>query len=116
MSRIRRDPRQELAAVTVSVAPRLRIDRAHRGGGATFMADAVMEPPTRLHIAEPVYFVFAVADAPGGVLSRHDKQVLGAARALAWHKAVAVVFGDTKEDTGTLGADRFTSLPGGYYP
>jgi electron transfer flavoprotein alpha subunit len=116
MSRMRRDPREELAAVTVSVAPRLRIDRAHRGGAGTAVAEAVVEAPRRAYIAEPEYLVFAVADTPGGVFSRHDKQVLGAARVLAGNKGAVVMLGATEEDAGPLGADRVMGLPCGYNP
>jgi len=115
MSRIRRDPREELAAATVSLAPRLRIDRAHRGGAALAVA-ATISAPTRIRLAEPDYLVFSVADAPGGVLSRHDRQVLGAARVLAGHNGAVMLLGATAEDAGPLGADRFMALPGGYEP
>jgi len=115
MSAIRRDPREELAAVTVSLAPRPRIDRAHRGGAAIAMAE-VAQDIQRIHVANPDYLVFAVADAPGGVLSRHDKQVLGAARVLAGGKGAVVLLAGTAEDVGALGADRHVGLPGVYDP
>lgn len=121
MSRIRRDPRAALLAVTVATRPRLRIDRAHRGDG--FRADPAASagaeaPPRRIAIADPAYLVFAVADAPAGALTRHDRQVLGAARLLdgGGKAAVVLVTPHPDEDVGTLGADR--TLPvarGGSY-
>jgi electron transfer flavoprotein alpha subunit len=116
MSRIRRDPREELAEVTVSVLPLLRIDRAHRGGAGVLVAEALAEAPQRVYIDEPEYFVFAVADAPGGVFSRHDKQVMGAARVLAGGQGALVLLGATEEDAGPLGVDRIITLPAGYDP
>ncbi|MCU4161073.1 electron transfer flavoprotein subunit alpha/FixB family protein [Acidiphilium sp. AL] len=115
MSRIRRDPRAALLAVTVATRPRLRIDRAHRGDGlrADPAPSAIAEtPPRRIAIADPAYLVFAVADAPGGTLTRHDRQVLGAARLLDGgnQAAVVLVAPHTDEDVGALGADR--TLPG----
>jgi len=116
MSRIRRDPREALAAVTIAVSPRLRIDRAHRGGAGLMVAEAVVEAPRRIFVDNPEFYVFAVGDAPGGVLSRHDRQVLGAARMLAGGKGAVVFFAATQEAAGPLGADRFMALPGGYDP
>lgn len=115
MNRMRRDPREERAAATVSLAPRLRIDRMHRAGAA-LPATAVPSAPTRIRIADPEYLVFSAADAPGGVLSRHDRQVLGAARLLAGANAGVVLCAATAEDPGALGADRQMSLPGACDP
>jgi len=115
MSRIRRDPREELAAATVSLSPRRRIDRAHRGGAAPQTA-AAAAAPERISISNPAYLVFAVADAPGGIFTRHDKQILGAARLLAGQTAAVVLLAATVEGAGALGADRTTKLPGGYDP
>jgi electron transfer flavoprotein alpha subunit len=115
MSRIRRDPREELAAATVSLSPRPRIDRAHRGGAAPQGA-AKAPAPERIRIANPAYLVFAVAEAPAGVFTRHDKQILGAARLLAGPTAAVVLLAATAEDAGALGADRTTNLPSGYDP
>jgi electron transfer flavoprotein alpha subunit len=115
MSLIRRDPREELAAVTVSLAPRPRIDRAHRGGATTIRSE-VTQAVTRLHIADPDFLVFAIADAPGGGLTRHGKQVLGAARTLAGGKGAVVLLAGTEEDAGALGADRQMNLPAAYDP
>jgi electron transfer flavoprotein alpha subunit len=115
MTRIRRDPREELAAATVSLAPRPRIDRAHRGGTAPQPATAA-SAPQRIHITNPAYVVFAVADAPAGVFTRHDKQILGAARMLAGETAAVILLAATAADAGALGADRTIHLPGGYDP
>lgn len=115
MTRLRRNPREELAAATVSLSPRLRIDRAHRGGAAPQPATAA-RAPERIHITNPTYLVFAVADAPAGIFTRHDKQILGAARLLAGPTAAVVLLAATAEAAGVLGADRTTNLPGGYDP
>jgi electron transfer flavoprotein alpha subunit len=115
MSRMRRNPREELTAATVSLVPRLRIDRTHRGGAVLALATAA-SAAARIRIASPEYLVFSVADAPGGVLSRHDRQVVGAARMLAGQRGAVVLLGATEEDAGPLGADRQMSLPGAYDP
>jgi electron transfer flavoprotein alpha subunit len=115
MNRIRRDPREEREAATVSLSPRPRIDRAHRGGAAP-QAAAAPPAPESIRIANPAYLVFAVADAPAGIFTRHDKQILGAARLLAGQTASVVLLAATAEGAGALGADRTTTLPGGYDP
>jgi electron transfer flavoprotein alpha subunit len=113
---IRRDPRGELAAVTVAQAPRRRIDRAHTGGAVAVEARPAA-PPARLQIKNPAFLVFAVADAPGGVLTRHDRQVVGAARVLAGGQAAVALLAAGDEDAGALGADFSAKLPaGGYDP
>jgi electron transfer flavoprotein alpha subunit len=80
------------------------------------LAEAPVETPKRVYISEPEFIVFAVSDAPGGVFSRHDKQVLGAARLVAGPKAVVVAFSASLEDPGPLGADRLMAVPGEYNP
>lgn len=102
-----RDPRAERAAATVVTTPRLRLDRTHKAGA---IALPVAEE-TRMFLAAPAFLVFAVLE---GTLSRHDRQVLGAARRLAGAQggvvAVAVALSG---DTGAAGADRELAL-GGY--
>jgi electron transfer flavoprotein alpha subunit len=116
MSRMRRDPREDIAAVTVSFLPRLRIDRARRGGAPVAHAEAMMETPRTIRIAHPETLVFAVVNAPGGVLSRHDKQVIGAARVLADCNGAVVALGPAVPDVGAAGVDRFIRLGNGYDP
>ncbi|HEX7390555.1 MAG TPA: electron transfer flavoprotein subunit alpha/FixB family protein [Acidiphilium sp.] len=120
MSRIRRDPRAALRAVTVATAPRLRIDRAWRGDSA-FANETVAAPvevaPRPVTIADPDYLVFAIADAPGGALTRHDRQVLGAARLLDGGGKAAVVLltpcAVAAGDAGIAGADRILPVAQG---
>ncbi len=110
--RKRRDPRAEAAAVRVGQRPRMRLDR--RGVEAVPPAAMVAaEPaPRRRVVAEPAYLIFAVAEAEGGRLSRHERQVLGAARRLAdpGGGAVVLVAPSLAEDAGAAGADRLLSL------
>lgn len=128
--RPRRDPRAERAAQSVAAAPvsghpaRLRLDRTQRPAGAA--SAAALPPPSPAIvaaspevrvIADPAFLVMAVADAPGGTLSDHDRQVLGAARLIADAGAAAVVLASGPLDVpaGPAGADRVVTLgdPGG---
>ena len=121
MSRVRRDPRAERDAAIVATVPRLRIDRTHRGGpGETAAAQKTSTDMPPITIADPAFLVFAVVEAPGGALSRHDRQVIGAARSLdGGGKGAVVVLGPTisAEAAGAAGADRLIALSGdGYDP
>ncbi len=110
MSR-RRDPRAEQAAMVVSVAPRVRLDRTHRGGSAASVA-RVVAAPAPIRVIDPAYLVFAVIDAAGGALGRHDRQVIGAARVLAGRDAAVVVLAGTPVDgIGAAGGDRVMVMP-----
>jgi electron transfer flavoprotein alpha subunit len=76
----------------------------------------IAQTVARIHIADPDYFVFVIADAPACTLTRHDKQLLGAARVLAGGKGAVLLLAGTAEDIGALGADRHVSLPSVYDP
>jgi electron transfer flavoprotein alpha subunit len=110
MSRIRRDPRAERARLLVPGTARPRIDRAGRDHNRdlppNFIAPTVIAAPRRW-VPEPDFLVLAVPDAPGGQLSAHDRQVLGAAQILAGSTSAVVVLaeGDV-EDAPEAGADR----------
>ncbi|MGE7413941.1 electron transfer flavoprotein subunit alpha/FixB family protein [Methylobacterium tarhaniae] len=146
MTRPRRDPRAERAAMQVAAAPRPRYDRkapASRGrprrdpraeqetrrvpGGARPRYDLSQtvrfgpapdaEPAPRpaadtpLIVEAPAFLVAVVPDALGGRLSAHDRQVLGAARALAGREGgVALVSLGPCEGGGQAGADRHVAL------
>ncbi|HTU52806.1 MAG TPA: electron transfer flavoprotein subunit alpha/FixB family protein [Acetobacteraceae bacterium] len=122
MTRPRRDPRAARAAATVATAPRLRIDRAHRDGAPAHSAvasGATAAAPRRISIVDPEFLVFVVAEAPEGVLTRQDRQAIGAARLLDGGAAGAVVLLATGQiaDAGTAGADLVMNLPvHGYDP
>jgi electron transfer flavoprotein alpha subunit len=106
MSRQRRDPRAETLSLRVAGTARPRIDRAGGGG----IAVAAPPPATAaLRVVEqPAFLVVAVADAPHGRLSPHDRQLLGAARVLADAEggAVLLLAPPLAEPAGLAGADR----------
>ncbi|MCQ0986669.1 electron transfer flavoprotein subunit alpha/FixB family protein [Jiella marina] len=122
----RRDPRQEWAASLIDRPGRRRYDRSQRPvarGGASNVeaarvgsaAEAVSTEPTVRIIEEPAFLVFAFVDAPGGRLSRFDRQVLGGARLLAdaggGGGAVVAIVAEEIDGLGAAGADRVMSLP-----
>lgn len=113
MTRPRRDPRGERLAAIVARAPRIRIDRTHRGGVAAASAVTESALPARVAVADPAFLVFAIVESPGGALSRHDRQVLGAARLLdgGGRAAVVALARDAAGDFGAAGADRAMALP-----
>ena len=112
--RPRRDPRAEAGQMAVPGTARLRIDRAHRGTGpiASARASVAEAAPAIRIIDQPAYLVAVVPDAPGGRLTPHDRQVLGAARLLAdaGGGAVLALVDGTVEDLDKSGADRVISL------
>lgn len=61
-----------------------------------------------LVVEDPACFVVAVPDLPGGLLSNHDRELLGAARRLAdaINGAVIVLALGGRGDFGAVGADR----------
>ncbi len=113
-ARRRRDPRAELDAVLVPGTSRRRIDRGFRGGTQSTAPPATPQAPVRLaEAAHPDLRVLVVADAPGGRLTRHDAQLLAAARRLADPQGAAVVLvapapdeASTLEALADAGADR----------
>lgn len=115
-SRPRSDKRAETAAITVP-ARRLRLDRAARGSVSAAPAQAPEPTPRPLVVAEPAFLVFAFAEAKTGRLSRHDRQVLGAARILAAGGGVLLLAPKLDEDAGAAGVDRLIGLEAaGYDP
>ncbi|MEE7483479.1 electron transfer flavoprotein subunit alpha [Methylorubrum populi] len=115
--RPRRDPRAEREAQRIGGLARARYDLSQRGRS---VGEAVTTPPRAAPAAEapktllveaPAFLVAVVPDAPGGRLSGHDRQVLGAARALAGREgAVAVIVEGACEGLGAAGADRMLRL------
>ncbi|MCW4113539.1 electron transfer flavoprotein subunit alpha/FixB family protein [Aurantimonas sp. MSK8Z-1] len=128
--RPRLDPRVEIARARVPGGARLRLDRTQHAGSSPAVAVGAMSAappagttllaaPTLRVVAEPAFFVFAVADAPDGRLTGHDRQVLGGARLLAdaGGGAVVLLAPPLVDDAGAAGADRLLALPSlGYAP
>jgi electron transfer flavoprotein alpha subunit len=117
--RSRRDPRREQAVAEITGQHRRRFDLSLVGFEPSHVAVAshasltMSEKAPRLRvIAEPAYLVFAVADAPGGRLTSHDRQLLGAARLLAdaGGGAVVLLSAAIAGDAGEAGADRYGLL------
>ncbi|MBO0664232.1 electron transfer flavoprotein subunit alpha/FixB family protein [Jiella sp. MQZ9-1] len=123
MSRPRRDPRAERQSHDVgATGSRPRYDRSQplpgRAGVPPIVAPArsgmttqpqPAKPELRI-VDEPAFLVFAVVEAPGGRLSRFDRQVLGAARLLAdagdGGAGVVAIASHSVEGLGEAGADR----------
>lgn len=113
-TRPRRDPRAERAGQRVAggARPRYEIGHVSRGEGpavaARPMAVAEAAPPKILVVEAPAFLVAVVPDATGGRLSAHDRQVLGAARALAGREGGVVILAlEACEGIGPAGADRW---------
>lgn len=108
--RPRRDPRAEQRQVTVPGTARLRLDRTQRTPVLAIAPERpVVETVPQIRIiAEPAFLVAAVPDAPGGRLTPHDRQLLGAARLLAdaGGGAVLAMVPEAVEGLGGAGADR----------
>lgn len=114
--RPRRDPRAEQRLAMVPGAARLRLDRTQRAPAALIAAERappVEAAPQMRVVAEPAFLVAAVPDAPGGRLTPHDRQLLGAARLLAdaGGGAVLTIVAGAAEGLGAAGADRVLVLP-----
>lgn len=112
MTRARRDPRAERMAAIVATTPRTRIDRTHRGGPASKATRPEPADPAPIVIAAPAFLVFAVVEAQDGVLSRYDRQVIGAARLLdgGGTGAVVVLANSSFDQAGAAGSDRIMTL------
>ncbi|ABY32118.1 electron transfer flavoprotein subunit alpha/FixB family protein [Methylorubrum extorquens] len=115
--RPRRDPRAERAAQRIGDGARARYDLSQIGRTvgeavtATPRAAPAAEAPKTIIFETPAFLVAVVPDAPGGRLSGHDRQVIGAARALAGREgAVAVIVEGECEGLGAAGADRMLRL------
>lgn len=115
--RPRRDPRAEREAQRIGGLERARYDLSQisRPVGEAITAAPrtapVAEAPKTLVVEVPAFLVAVVPDAPGGRLSGHDRQVIGAARALAGREgAVAVIVERECEGLGAAGADRMLRL------
>jgi electron transfer flavoprotein alpha subunit len=108
--RLRRNPRALRQGVT-GPAGRQRIS-PH----GLLTSVAVAEPtapapsgPQTVIIENPAYWIVVIPDLPGGRLSAHDRDVLGAARVLADADSGGVLvmaFGEPRDDLGAAGADR----------
>jgi electron transfer flavoprotein alpha subunit len=112
MTRPRPDPRSAIARQVVP-AQRRRIDRAAIGSGTPIASPPapIVRAPAITIIAEPAFLVAAIAEAPGGRLTPHDRQVLGAAQILAaGGGAVLLIAPPLAESPGALGADRLMTL------
>ncbi|MGW5837802.1 electron transfer flavoprotein subunit alpha/FixB family protein [Methylorubrum extorquens] len=115
--RPRRDPRAERAAQRIGGLARARYDLSQIGRTvgeavtATPRTAPVAEAPKTIIVETPAFLVAVVPDAPGGRLSGHDRQVIGAARALAGREgAVAVIMEGECEGVDAAGADRMLRL------
>ncbi|CAO4178157.1 electron transfer flavoprotein subunit alpha/FixB family protein [Methylorubrum extorquens] len=115
--RPRRDPRAEREAQRIGDGARARYDLSQIGRTvgeavtATPRTAPVAEAPKTVIVETPAFLIAVVPDAPGGRLSSHDRQVIGAARALAGREgAVAVIVEGECEGLGAAGADRMLRL------
>jgi electron transfer flavoprotein alpha subunit len=117
-ARPRRNPRALRQAVTHMAGARPRIDwhGSRMGGIGRVEADTRphSKPEIRV-IADPAFVVLAVPDHPGGALSEHDRELIGAARSLADLGGGAVVVLTAGEVAGLeeAGADRAMAVPAG---
>jgi electron transfer flavoprotein alpha subunit len=114
--RPRRDPRARRMAAIGWAPLRPRIDWYAGVVAAAGIAErgprATPAPAIRI-IAEPAFLVLAVVDQPGGTLSEHDLQLIGAARQFAdtgGGAVVALAIG-TIDGLAAGGADRAMALP-----
>ncbi|GAB6844152.1 electron transfer flavoprotein alpha subunit [Methylorubrum rhodinum] len=123
--RPRRDPRAERAGQRVAAEARPRYDlsqtlRFDAAVVANTQPKTAAAAPSKILILEnPAFLVAVVPDAPGGRLSSHDRQVLGAARALAGREGgVTILTVGACEGVGPAGADRWLPLEAaeGYDP
>lgn len=115
--RLRRDPRADRENRRVAAGARPRFDLGQVGGATVAEPRARIAsepgPPKILIVEEPAFLVAVVPDAPGGRLSAHDRQVLGAARVLAGREGgVAILAGGACGGSGPAGADRLIRLGG----
>jgi electron transfer flavoprotein alpha subunit len=120
-ARPRRDQRalRRAAMIIAGIRPRIdwhagRTGMAIAAGRVTVAERPASEPEMRV-VAEPAFLVLAVPDHPGGVLSDHDREVIGAARQLADAGGGAVVVLTAGEIAGldVAGADGAMPLPTG---
>lgn len=115
--RPRRDPRSEAAAQRARGANRLRLDRS-QSGQTPFVERSAREgptgkaPPKPIILEKPEFFVMVVPDMAGGRLGEHDRQLLGAARALAGKAGAVLALVDVAADElAGAGADRVAIAP-----
>ena len=114
MSRPRREPRAEAASFRLPGGRRPRLDRLRQGGAADVAVAVVPDAAVKVRVIEaPAFLVLAIADGANFRLSPHDRQVLGAAHALADSGGGAVVLlaPSLDEPAGPAGADRVALLP-----
>lgn len=109
-----RRPRLDLSAAAAGASARLDGRPRRARAGAPAAPDVRAEPaaPKVRIIAAPAAYVVAVPDAPGGRLSDHDRELLGAARRLAdaVEGAVVAVAAATAAEVAAAGADRHVAL------
>lgn len=114
--RPRRDLREERHRLLVPGTARPRLDRLHYQGTSR-IASTAMVPATEMGeririVSEPAYLVAVVPDAPGGRLSAHDRQLIGAARLLAAEGGAVLVLAEAGiDDLDRAGADRVAVMP-----
>ncbi|MCK0198350.1 electron transfer flavoprotein subunit alpha/FixB family protein [Ancylobacter sp. 6x-1] len=108
--RLRRNPRAEVERMLVAGTSRRRLDRSQRSVSTPLHIAAPAETaaaPRLIVIEEPAFLVAVVPDAPGGRLTPHDRQMIGAARLLAEKGgAVLALLAEPCEEIGPAGADR----------
>ena len=115
-ARPRRDPRALRRAATIRTGVRPRIDWHAGQPGAVGRAEVVARPisaPEIRIVADPAFLVLAVPDHPGGALSDHDRELIGAARQLADVGGGAVVMLTAGDIAGLAeaGVDRAMAIP-----
>lgn len=106
-------PAEPSAAVVMESGPLRRDPRSSRRGaspGRPATQEAVKEAPkTVTRIADPAYYVLVVPDFEVGVLTAHDRDILGAARILAdsgGGAVMALAVAPAAEEFASAGADR----------
>jgi electron transfer flavoprotein alpha subunit len=114
MTAQRRDPRADRLKRRVPGALRERftIEVAADRGGLPDMPTAPVATAPTIKIDDPAYLVAVVVDAPDGLLTPVDRQVIGAGRVLADAGGGAVLLLSTQlsDDPGAAGADRIVPL------
>lgn len=88
------------------------LQTSHHGERDDDHADTVAVPKPR-RIDQPDDLVAVVPDLEGGRLSSHDRDLFGAARALADEGGggvLAIVFGDCRDDLAVSGCDRLVQF------
>ncbi|KAA0972539.1 electron transfer flavoprotein subunit alpha/FixB family protein [Aureimonas fodinaquatilis] len=115
MSRPRRDPRLAREAMRVAGDARPRFDRTSTAGFQP--VETAKRQQLAIIVENPEFWVVAVADRGISDLNPVDRQVLGAARALAGKSGGVVLIAERPVDgAGAAGADRVCVLPPDIHP